>query len=688
MDIQIADLNSGTAPAQELINFCGYQPLIEHARQYSKRIRMARAERPANLVGGQALLNAKRPLNTFAADLSPILRRYFSSSGQSNTREIAERAYVSSEEVTEYDRILEAVLRDKVAPRRDSIVQTIKTTRHDEPLLTKALLEYQHTDEQSGQLQIIQGAVGSGKSLFAWRYHYLLEPRELKTHNNWSFIDFNGSPASLKNGDRWLCQDFLESFERDNPHVDIYAAATLRGIFSRKIQQRKAYYDSLRAISPDEENRARSHDIANWQSDPIEFAAGIANYVTGGLRHTLVVVMDNVDKLDLDNQIFAFQLALWFMARTKAFIILQMRDETYERYKNKPPLDTFRSGIAFHIIPPRFIDVVKRRLELGIEYLAAHAIERQEYILDNGPRVVLPSGELGTFLKTLYQLLFGRRGNVSRVLEAIAGRDVRKALEMFVAIVTSGHLSTSAITSNVKGAGEFPINEYHIIRILMRTDYRFFSDNSPNISNIFHYDNDWVQPDNFLLIEILYFLCTYRKQRGELGLEGYFSVNHVSDVLQKLGYDRADVAKGINYLLSRQLIIADNFNTTHVGIDDCVRIQASGFMHLRVLSERLEYLYGVIPVVPISDPGVAARLADFVNRESQRGSVQPSDMARAVQALVHFLKYQLNQSRERNPFFDRKSSGAVYVLNHMDRALLRFHDRSAGHEAIQDNLDL
>jgi len=195
----------------------------------------------------------------------------------------------------------------------------------------------------------------------------------------------------------------------------------------------------------------------------------------GVMNKNLIVVLDNVDKLDLQNQLDAFQLALWFMARTKAFIILQMRDETYERYKNRPPLDTFRAGIAFHIAPPRFIDVVKRRLELGIEFLASKAADRQEYTLDNGARVLLPSGELGSFLNTLYSILFGRRTNVARVLEALAVRDVRRALEMFVSIVTSGHLSTSAITSNVRGEGAIPINEYHIVKILMRTDYRFFS---------------------------------------------------------------------------------------------------------------------------------------------------------------------------------------------------------------------
>ena len=96
--------------------------------------------------------------------------------------------------------------------------------------------------------------------------------------------------------------------------------------------------------------------------------------------------MDNVDRLDLQAQLDAFQLALWFLAQTRAFVILQMRDETYERYKNKPPLDTFKSGITFHIAPPRFIDVVKRRLEISLEYLSGNAKEVQTYTLESGAR--------------------------------------------------------------------------------------------------------------------------------------------------------------------------------------------------------------------------------------------------------------------------------------------------------------
>ena len=129
--------------------------------------------------------------------------------------------------------------------------------------------------------------------------------------------------------------------------------------------------------------------------------------------------------------------------------------------------------------------MIKRRLELSLEYLSSQAQEVQTYTLDSGLRIKYPKSELGGFLRELYLELFGRRHNVPRVLEALAGWDIRKALEMFVSIITSGHLSVVSITSNVMGAKTYPIREHSVLKILMRTDYRFASDQSGVITNIF-----------------------------------------------------------------------------------------------------------------------------------------------------------------------------------------------------------
>ncbi|HEX3666011.1 MAG TPA: hypothetical protein VHU23_12350 [Rhizomicrobium sp.] len=687
LELNVSDLKVGTKQTQRLVDFCGNSILENHATAFRARFGTSRGVKPATMVGDQALLNAKRPLNSFAADLSPILRRYFSSTDDESNREIAAKAYVSSAETTEYDHVLEALLKDRSSPRRDSIVQSIHTSKNEERILTKAIQSFHSGKTHQGQLQIIQGGVGSGKSLFARRYRDLLEPQGLKASNIWSFIDFNASPPSLKGAERWLAERFIEGIERENPALPLYETEVQKGIFARRIQQRKAYYELLRKASSEQENLGRAKDLAEWQNDVIGLAEGFAQYVTS-INKSLVVVLDNVDKLDLQSQLDAFQLALWFMQKSRAFTILQMRDETYERYKNKPPLDTFRSGIAFYIAPPRFIDVVKRRLELGIAFLAKEDQSDREYVLDSGARVVLPPGELGGFLQELYLTLFGRRANVARVLEALSGRDVRKALEMFVSIVTSGHLSTSAITSAARGEGEVAIGEFHILRILMRTDYRFFSDQSGYTSNIFHYENTWTKPDNFILVEILYFLAMNRKRVGEIGLEGYFSVKRICNEIQKFGYDRGDIFSAVNYLLSRQLIIADNFSTTEVDLNDSVKVRAAGFMHLRVLCERIEYLYGVIVVTPITNETVYTQLAEYVGRENTRGNISATEKTRAVEIFLGFLEEEFKRVRKDNPIIDDQLSGANYILGRMQSSVKRFFDHTTHSTTDRNELDL
>lgn len=685
MTIDVTNLRLGSIDLDRLRQAYDARALEKYAMVCLQHVRSARAYYPYNLAGGQALLHARFPVNSFAAELSPVLRRYFSSSNDQNYREIIERAYVCSSEVTEYDRILEALLKERLVLHRGAIVQQLEPTRHGEEHVAHAIDQFDEDRPPGGQLQIIQGAVGSGKSLFTRRYKELVQSTSVSIRTRWAFVDFNASPPDLAHAERWLCKTFAESFQAENSTLDLFSNKALRGVFSRNIQRRKPIYDGLELVSPEQAAVVKANDLANWQDDPQEMARGIADYVLGSRHEALIAVMDNVDRLDLNNQLHAFQLALWFMRQTNCFVILQMRDETYERYKNKPPLDTFRTGITFHISPPRFTDVVKRRLELSCEYLAAHPeMERtQTYTIESGVRVSYPKSALEEFLRELYVELFDRKRNISRVLEAVAGWDVRRALEMFVSIITSGHLSETAITSTVLGGRGVPITEQNILRILMRTEYRFFSDHSGFISNIFNFDPDWQKPDNFLLIEALYYLGRNRKRRGQIGLEGYFTCRHVADELQRQGYVPEDALAALNTLLRHQLISADHMNFR--SLDDSVRILASGFMHVRFIVARMEYLYGVIATTPILERDVAERLAEFVKNENMRGRIPAYQKLRAVELFYDYLLRQRNANR--TPFSLSEDTGSAYVLKHVAGAIEHYKNVHAASSPGPDVLD-
>jgi hypothetical protein len=673
LTISVCDLRPGSAILERLCGASAFRALDDHAQACLRQVRTKTAQFPFEIAGGQSLLNAKLPVNTFASDLSPILRRYFTSN-QEDVHEIARKAYVNSAEVTSYDRVLESLLKERLSVQRDTLVQELQPDRKGEGLVARSISDFDKERPIGGQLQIIQGAVGSGKSLFVNRYHDVLQPQEAAARTRWAFVDFNFAPPNLSSAYGWLCEKFAEDFQERNPQLDLSSLQTLRGIFSRNIQKNKGVYEALRKASPEREEIARAEDLRRWHDDPRELARGIADYVLGSRREVLAVVLDNVDRLDLNEQLSTFQLALSFMAETKSFVILQMRDETYERSKNRPPLDTFRSGITFHISPPRFVDVVKRRLELSLEYLSARARDVQSYTLQTGLRITYPKSAVGIFLHELYIELFERTHNIPRILESLAGSDARKALEMFVSIITSGHLSETAITSRVIG-GQHTIREYIVLKILMRTDYRFASDQSGVITNIFRFDPDWQKPDNFLLIEILYFLVINRKRVGQIGLEGYWTCRHIAEEMQRFGYIPEDTLLAANYLLHRQLVSADHLNFRAVEFNDSVKISASGFMHLRILPARLEYLFGVLPTTPFADHDTARLIADFVKRESTRGRLAASEKARAVEIFYAHLYGQFGFLRDKQPFAP-SWNGASLVLRQMNSSLEGYRNRS------------
>ena len=218
-DERVEDLVVGSEVLERLKTLSGQAVLAAHAIDCLRAVSPERAVRPFNLAGGQALLNSKTPLNTFAADLSPILRLYFSSQEDNRDPDIYGRAYVATAEATEYDKVLESLLKDRLTPRLNPMAQEIEPTRRGEPRLSKAIAEFDETRPREGHLQLITGRVGAGKSLFIRRYRELLQPSETKTKRHWSFIDFNTGPADLRSAQLWLCRAFIQSFNEETQHL-------------------------------------------------------------------------------------------------------------------------------------------------------------------------------------------------------------------------------------------------------------------------------------------------------------------------------------------------------------------------------------------------------------------------------------------------------------------------------------
>lgn len=220
----------------------------------------------------------------------------------------------------------------------------------------------------------------------------------------------------------------------------------------------------------------------------------------------------------------------------------------------------------------------------------------------------------------------------------------------------------------------------------MRTEYRFFNNNSGFVSNVFYFDEDWQQPNNFIMPEILFWLCDNRKRRGEIGLEGYFSVARIADELQKRGYVRDDICDACSWLLRKSLIEADHMNQSSVHFTDAVKVTAAGFIHLRVMCERLEYLYSVLSVTPISDPQTASVISEHLRRENQAGQLGGFQQVRAIESFLEYLKKQFAHFKAAYPEFGDDRAGASFVIKQIE-STIRYFQNPMSQQHQQNYLD-
>jgi hypothetical protein len=111
---EVSDLRIGNNLHAALRQMIGIDALKATAAATRKKFRPTLLFRPVDFIGGDATLNKRIGFNSFAADLAVLIRMSFVSDTAERLDDIIERAYVSSDEITKYDQLLETFLKERV----------------------------------------------------------------------------------------------------------------------------------------------------------------------------------------------------------------------------------------------------------------------------------------------------------------------------------------------------------------------------------------------------------------------------------------------------------------------------------------------------------------------------------------------------------------------------------------------
>ena len=214
-------------------------------------------------------------------------------------------------------------------------------------------------------MQLIVGAVGSGKSLFIRRFFKRLMPEELKNKTMWAFLNFNTELKDAVELRSAVAELFINSFCEMN-NIDLADLHQLERLFAHEM----AAFDRgpaklLKNTNAQQYNQQRYFKLKDLMEDQEKIVAAISRHYTGEKRIGLVVVFDNVDKRSRDVQLAIFEAAQWFKELTRALVIVNLRDTTFEAHRDEPPLDAFINAVNFYIRSPRFALMIKKRLEIG-----------------------------------------------------------------------------------------------------------------------------------------------------------------------------------------------------------------------------------------------------------------------------------------------------------------------------------
>src|SRR6185437_3109684 len=105
-----------------------------------------------------------------------------------------------------------------------------------------------------------------------------------------------------------------------------------------------------------------------------------------------------------------------------------------------------------------------------------------------------------------------------------------------------------------------------------------------------------------------------------------------------MGFVKEDAFGALEFLLEHGLIQADHMRRKGLGSEDFVRAHAAGFVHLRLLTSRMEYVAAIVPATFIVNGKLAARLGQLSQINAGHSDIQFRRKQEITHAFLEYLK--------------------------------------------------
>lgn len=610
-DLPLDAATVATQQFAEFVEICRRPVLQQRADGMRAKLRRPLYRRPVSLVGGATFQNEELAQNTFGATIVGDYGHIFNPRTLADRERIVRGAYIASLKQQRYVEPIDRLIRNAVAPAAASL-PVIENSR--QPKEISKVLESDRRKLEN-QIMLLIGSVGAGKSTFVDYLSMTALPEAVRERTVWVRLNLNDAPLDVARAYEWVAHGMLEELRNSFSDVDYDELKNLETLFAPELRRlRKGALAVLDAKSVEYKVRLADY-IRELQSNDLGMAKAIARHECGSRRLLLVVVLDNCDKRTRDEQLAMFQIAHWLQNEFRCFIILPLRDVTYDLHRHDPPLDTALKQFVFRIEPPSFSDVLQARVRLALEEIAqtAQTATNLSYLLPNGIRVSYPAQDQALYLASILRSLYAHDRFVRQVMTGLAGRDVRKALEIFLEFCISGHIGEDEIYKIRFFEGQHILPISVVARVLLRMRRRFYDGNASYLKNIVQCAPEDALPDHFVRINVLRWFEQRLREKGPAGVEGFHRAADMLTDLSAAGHDSDRVSIELGYLVREGLLIPEHLRDELASAADLVKISSSGVVHLQLMVNP-EYLAACAEDSWIGDAGLSERVAARIGR--------------------------------------------------------------------------
>lgn len=662
--LKLEELRPSSNNYSEIQKACSKSALERRTAEIQALINPSKLKKPRRLVGGTSIQQEEVGHSTFGATISADFGRIFNPTTREDRSFIARFGYIPSLRRTRYVDPIDRVIR---ASRPHSEVDATPIENSGKPQeVIDALKKFKGLEHQ---VLLIVGSVGSGKTTFVDYLEEVALPRELIAQTVWVRLNMNGAPISEIEIYDWLRKQIISGCRDAYPTTDFDDLANLRLLYSVEINKFNKGRGQLYQIGTEKYNQELANLLEDLEKNLHQTTIAYSRHCATEREKLLIIVLDNCDKRLLAEQLLMFQAAEWIQKEFRALVILPLREETYDNYRDRPPLDTAMKDLVFRIEPPLFQNVLVSRVQLALNELTKGSEKTYRYELPNGFHVEYASTDQAFYLTSILSSIFEHDRYIRRMITGLAGRNLRRALEIFLEFCTSGHIGEDQIFRIRQSEGKYTLPIFLVTQVLLRLNRRFYDSDHSYIKNLFDANRLDAHPVFFSRLIILRWLYENFSKSGPTGLRGYFQIKQIKSELVPLGIDEIIIDREIEYLAKAFCVLSEDFRTDSLTDNELIRLAPAGFVHLELVGNAT-YLAAVAEDTSFDDEAVALQIAKRISqlREQYDVSTVISNATDLVQYLNRVRNVQIDLI---GTYLERNDYESLTNLSDADSAIAR-----------------